>query len=188
MLGGLKLGTRVWERRASAGENAEAIEAARRFLRHELSSIYPRWEGDSLNRGHVAFEGTTQRLAFIGPPPAPIAPAGNQRFELTTSLDHALALTWQSDSTLDSPSPARATLLSRVESIDLAYFGPDPTGRSLRWWDSWTGRTALPQLIRLRVRFPAGDGRQWPDLVVHPEIMVDVGCVYDPISRGCRGR
>lgn len=188
MLGGLKFGTRVWERSAGMTDDAESVEAAQRFIRHQLVAVYPAWQADGPNQGHVLFDGSANRLSFIGPPPAPAAPAGHQQFELTLASDRALAVSWRPDSRPGDAAANEAPLLTGIENLDLAYFGPDPSGRNPRWWDGWVGRAQPPQLIRVRVRFPPGDRRVWPELVVHPEIMVDVGCVYDPIYRGCRGR
>ena len=188
MLGGLRFGRRVWERSAAVAENAESVDAVQRFLGRELAALYPAWQADGPGQGHVAFEGGAHGMRFVGPPPAPAGPAANQRFTLDLSADHALSVAWQPDSNNADLPLARAILLAGVAGLDLAYFGPDASGRNPGWWDSWADRPALPQLIRVRVQFGPHDRRTWPELVVHPEIMVDVACVYDPIYRGCRGR
>ena len=64
----------------------------------------------------------------------------------------------------------------------------DPAGGAPDWQSDWSGRRALPDLIRIRIGFPAGSNRYWPDLVVAPRITVDAGCAYDPLTYHCKGR
>ena len=88
----------------------------------------------------------------------------------------------------DKPASTRSRLIANVESVELAYFGKDRSDKAPVWHDQWKDQIALPQLVRVRVRFPSGDPRPWPDLVVAPRIAADVGCTYDPLSKLCRGR
>jgi len=188
MLGGLRLGGRVWERGAVAGDAVESVAAPQNLLRRQLANIYPLWQVSSPTQGQVAFEGTRNSLTFVAPIPAQLGPAPNQRFRLEITSAGELELGWHGLDDSGGTDSVRSTLLAKVAGLELAYFGPDQSGRNPQWWDSWSGRRQPPELIRIRVRFPLGDRRLWPELVVHPEIMVDVACVYDPIYRGCRGR
>ena len=54
-----------------------------------------------------------------------------------------------------------------VERIELAYWPRpgSPGSPAPAWASAWAGND-LPLLIRLRVVFPPGDGRHWPDIVV----------------------
>jgi len=52
----------------------------------------------------------------------------------------------------------------------------------------WTLPSRLPRLVRVKIEFPDGDARFWPELLVAPRIDVDVGCVYDALTKRCRGR
>jgi general secretion pathway protein J len=89
----------------------------------------------------------------------------------------------------DAPSKVeKKTLLAGTASIEFAYFGKWASEANAQWHDRWTEQPALPQLLRIQVRFPEGDPRLWPDLVVAPRITVDVGCVFDRLTRQCRGR
>ena len=85
-------------------------------------------------------------------------------------------------------SAVRKVLLANVQSVELSYFGKGRSDRAAAWHPRWVGERALPQAVRIRVRFAEGDGRHWPELVVAPRIAVDVGCVYDPLTKQCRGR
>lgn len=62
------------------------------------------------------------------------------------------------------PQPAiEAVLLERVDHIDLGYYS-DATHA---WASTWQA-PRLPLLVRLRIVFPKGDPRHWPDLVAAP--------------------
>lgn len=62
------------------------------------------------------------------------------------------------------PAPQEAELLRGVERLDLAYWPPPPASG---WVDAWT-EESLPQLVRIRLVFPQGDRRRWPDIVAAP--------------------
>lgn len=62
--------------------------------------------------------------------------------------------------------PHRATILKDIAGFSLGYFGrPDREGK-LGWYGSWVSANRLPSLVQVDVRFPPGDGRTWPPLVV----------------------
>ena len=54
------------------------------------------------------------------------------------------------------------------------------------WHETWIDRPAPPALVRIRVKFPAGDRRVWPELIVAPRISTDANCVFDVVSQMCR--
>ena len=60
--------------------------------------------------------------------------------------------------------PASVELLHGVQRIALSYWMP---GANPHWVEAWDGRL-LPALVRLRVTFPPGDARHWPDFVMAP--------------------
>ena len=62
------------------------------------------------------------------------------------------------------PEPAiQSVLLEHVDHIDLSYFA----GAAHAWATVWQA-ASLPDLVRLRIVFPKGDRRHWPDLVASP--------------------
>jgi hypothetical protein len=77
-------------------------------------------------------------------------------------------------------------LLDHVKSLRFTYFGkPDPR-TAPAWQDSWTDQTRLPDLVRVVVEFDSPSAPAWPDLVIEPKVTMNVACVYDPTSFGCR--
>lgn len=62
------------------------------------------------------------------------------------------------------PPPVVIELLRGVDGMEASYWrgGPQPG-----WAASWTG-PGLPALVRVRLVFPPGDRRRWPDIVAAP--------------------
>jgi general secretion pathway protein J len=90
----------------------------------------------------------------------------------------------------DSHDPSMTTkslLFSGIDSVEFAYSDGGTKGETA-WSNAWSKRSELPKLVRIRVAFRSGDTRSWPDLLITPRIAADVSCVYDPITKRCRGR
>ncbi len=60
--------------------------------------------------------------------------------------------------------PVDIELLRGVERLEASYWRGGPQPGWVRSWDA----PALPALVRLRLVFPAGDRRRWPDIVAAP--------------------
>jgi general secretion pathway protein J len=63
-------------------------------------------------------------------------------------------------------------LIERVASLEIGYFGPENPNATAVWWQQWQQQRALPRLVRVRVGFPPGDPRIWPELII--ALMVDL--------------
>jgi general secretion pathway protein J len=88
----------------------------------------------------------------------------------------------------DSSMTAKTLLIADIDRAEFSYFGEAATERNAKWHDSWTQRSDMPRLVRIRVAFHSGDARRWPELLIAPRIAADVSCIYDPITMRCRGR
>jgi len=186
MMGGLKFSARVWERTQATSDETDAVSSAQAFIRHQLAAAYPQWQDTGSERPHILFDGAPQILSFLAPPPAQFGPGTNLRYTLQRSKAGDLEVVWQSQQPDAEPKATR--LLSNIASVTFDYFGPAFGGNLLKWWDSWSNRARPPDLVRIRIAFPPGDRRVWPQLIVHPDITVDVRCIYEPLTRTCRGR
>jgi len=162
--------TRSNEARTAAGETVEAAQSA---LRDRIERLRPatRFDGAALA---ADFEGGPESMTFVALPSAAERPSPQRRFRLELDIDGNLAL-------------GDAKLLSGVEALQIAYFGPDATGVP-RWTDEWSARPTAPEAIRIGVTFARGDRRHWPDLIVRPATTVDTTCVLDVNTGKCRGR
>lgn len=184
---GFALGHRVWERASTRiTTRLEAVEGAQAFLRERLQTLYPAWQ--SLGEPTTSFQGSPDVIAFEAAPPDVFGRGTWRRFRIAVSATGGLEVAWKPDTDRNLiPVWERATLLPAVAGLELAYFGP-VDGAPPRWRPYWTAQPTPPRLVRLRVLFPPGDPRIWPDLVVAPRATVDATCAYDAVQRRCRGR
>jgi general secretion pathway protein J len=176
--GALHFGARAWER--SEARAPDDIRLVQQFLRHALEQAYPVYENGA--RPHVVFAGSERRLAFIAPFPA-TATIGRDALTLALNSDGDRV-----QLVVSSAGGVREALLHNLAGASFAYFGPDRSNGPSSWHGEWANRQMLPAAIRVRVRFPHGDARRWPDLIVAPPIAVDSACEYDDATRACRGR
>jgi len=193
IFGSVRFGIKAWDRGSMHAEEAENTLFAQNFLRQTIGSAYPFYLTIDPTRSGVDFEGTSRSLSFLAPVPIALGSGGRVRFRLAAEPhgDRAdLVVTSQAElaDLTNSSTMTRKALMNNVHGFELAYFGAGRSDRAGRWRDSWSGETALPQIVRVRLRFAGDDARIWPDLLIAPHISVDVGCVYDPLTKQCQGR
>jgi general secretion pathway protein J len=175
LFGGLQLGARAWETTGERLEDTARLQLVQDFLRLRISEAYPLETADEAGPPGLAFTGEPDRLAFVTVLPRHLA-AGLQvlTFRRVEQDGRAhLLLTWRPlspDDQDEAEAPARERiLLHDVTGLELAYFGAASAREPPAWHGFWQGAALrLPELIRLRVTFPEGDRRRWPDLVVRP--------------------
>jgi len=95
-------------------------------------------------------------------------PSRRMSAELRVDADHRLILLWRpylrATRLRPMPAPRSTELLRGVSRISMFYW--EPTGH---WTNTWRA-TDLPALVRVRLSFPDGDSRHWPDIVAAPGI------------------
>jgi general secretion pathway protein J len=192
LLGAMHYGISAWKRTTVQVDQLDHTLHVQNFLRRLIEDAYPLFIADGATRKYVDFKGNSISLDFLSSVPIALATGGRARFTLSvTAADGHVELVAASDLELTNRGGAPLTtraLISDLESVEISYFGRVRTDRTARWHESWTEQPTLPQLIRIRVRYPAGDPRIWPELLAAPRITADVGCVHDPLTNGCRGR
>jgi general secretion pathway protein J len=187
IVSGLMEGRRVWERMNAANEGAETVGGAQLLLRQRIERAYPVTLYDQ-SPPYSDFTGESNSLVFLAPPRPAQAPSALRRYKLWLSPGGELMLSSVSDLATDATKAnENLVLLTGVQALDLAYFGPNPKGGA-GWQLQWKDATEPPQLIRVHVQFEAGDGRLWPDLLVRPITTIDSGCVLNTATGRCRGR
>lgn len=173
LFGGLRFGVRAWEAGGRHIDEVNRIEVVQSLLRRQLSQIRLPPRAD--NAGTVtSLLGQPDNLVFIAPLPVHRGIGGSHLFRLSGSERDGLSdltLAWRlyrpelvaGDSSIFEQG---TTLLEDIAGIELSYFGaPDPE-QAPQWWETWDGIDGAPQLVRVRVEFPPGDSRRWPDLIV----------------------
>jgi general secretion pathway protein J len=184
---------RAWQAATLRSDRASELDTVTHFMRRQLGEVYPRYDEE---RKRLEFDGRPAAMRFLAPVPAFLASGGIQEIAYFVAADREQRRLVMSRAPLRPLIPiaelsrlaSETTLIEGVEAVEFAYFGKLAEGREPQWFNQWTDATALPALIRVRVRFPGGDGRVWPDLYVKPTVALDAVCVYDARQRRCRGR
>jgi len=189
----LRFGVDAWARGSAHSDQLSRTTVVQGLLRRMVGEAYPYFLSNDPTRPYVDFEGTSESLTLLASAPIVLGGIGRSRFTLSIAKHDGLSdllMTSQAElADADAPSKVeKKTLLAGSAFTEFAYFGKLRSEASAQWHDRWTGQSALPQLLRIQVRFPEGDSRLWPDLVIAPRIAVDVGCVYDQLTKQCRGR
>lgn len=188
LLQGLTSARNLWQGAAARASTAEAIEGAQSVLRERIGHMYLKARYDAPTP-YPEVDGGPGRLVFTAPLSQAEGSTGLARYQLAVEAGGDLVLLSRSDLLgRDGDQPWRRDILLRgVAGLDIAYYG-ETEEEAAAWHDSWHKEPFMPALIRLRVRFPAGDSRWWPDLLVRPMVSVDGDCVlYDEGAR-CAGR
>jgi general secretion pathway protein J len=168
--------------------------AAQRALRKLVESAYPLSDPRGRQQGLI---GSASRLDVVGAAFLSLEGGGLFRYRVATQMhrDHAdLVVRWAPE--LDAQGFERGTtreevLLERIVSArwDYCCSRPGSSGDAAReqtWEPSWN-EPVMPRRLRLRIEFPQGDSRIWPDLLVAPRVDADANCVFDVVSQACRG-
>jgi general secretion pathway protein J len=168
---GFQAATLVFERQRGLLAAQAELGALDRFLRGVIQYA----DAGGARSGPV-FVGRAHGFALRGPLPQALAEApahardpapGSDTTvaDMRLSVDggHRLVLLWTAyrHVTEASPPPRQEVLLSGVQDIDCSYYSAG------HWNDGWYGN-GLPALVRVRIVFPAGDRRRWPDIVAAP--------------------
>jgi general secretion pathway protein J len=180
LFGGFRFGLRAWEAGGSRIERQTEAELVQNLLQRELGQAYSLADTNQQTTPSTipTFLGNRNSLGFVAPLPTQAGVGGLFRFGLGIEMngpERQLVLAWQIFRPDRPPRPSvddnsKSVLLHGVEAVDLAYFGRRQAGVPTQWQSDWDDRHGLPELIRLRVTFPPGDGRAWPDLYVAPKL------------------
>lgn len=172
---GVRTGFAFWAAQSRRGGETAELDATARVLRSLLTGI-PVPPAAAPGRGQASsaavFEGRVDRLTFVGDLPTGFG--DSRRADITIELSGGrLVLAWTAHrhelSTATAPVPAETELTHGLAGLEFAYWG-DPSGAGAgAWLAQWDG-PGLPELIRVRLSFPKGDGRRWPDLVAGPQL------------------
>lgn len=163
---GMNVGLRAFSTGQRVATAADALEATDLAVRQIIARATP---ADPLTRDR-AFTGAPHGMAFTTTLPQGLGTAVPEEADVSLQLvgGTRLALRWLPHHRYwikGAPAPQTVPLLDGVERLDLAYFQPAANGRGGRWLADWTSLD-LPPLVRIRVVFPEGDPRHWPDIVV----------------------
>ncbi len=157
---GGQFGLAAWRAQEGGGRRLAELEAVDRTLRGLIAQAHPGTEAEA-----PAFDGRPGGMVFRSVLPQ-AALAGGRGIDAVLGLDaaRALVLRW---APRGGGEGAEERLLAGLDRIEFAYWQPPAAGVPGQWLRSWRA-PVLPGLIRVRLVFPAGDRRHWPDIVASP--------------------
>jgi general secretion pathway protein J len=172
LLGGMRLGLRVWDSGGDRQVFEQRLERTDAFLRQLLGQAgraapavgTPGADGIAGVPPPIVkagFLGEADRLHFIALLPYQLGSDGKYEFELArhSGADGGnLVLGWRRSigSASEVGGPTQTVLLSDVRSLRFAYFGHLTNESRSAWHDRWADPTGLPALIRLDMSLALG--------------------------------
>jgi general secretion pathway protein J len=189
---GLSFGTRIWERERDQLAASSDLQLVQDVLRRMLSQAIPlALPSEAGGEQASSFLGTGSSIEFFGPPPAQSVVGGVYAYRLLIRPGPdgtKLELEWRLQPPQGTRSRVRLTnaepeeaermladhqvvLLERLGSAEFEFYGRAAGGGDTATWRrEWRETTGLPQLVRLKVGFPPGDPRIWPELTIAPRV------------------
>ena len=162
--GGVRYGLRAADTQARTLAERSELDAVDRAVRNLIEQMDP-----GTIRDGTGMQGTAGRLVFVSDLPAASGLA-TRHADIALGLDGARRLVLRAAPHLPGkpfgppPLPVEEELLRDVDHVEFSYLGRDA---GAGWASAWGGKE-LPATIRLRVVFPPGDRRHWPDIVASP--------------------
>lgn len=189
----VRFGLHAWRTASANKEQVERSMISQDLLRRTIGNLYPMLIANSGVQPQIDFDGTKERISFLGNAPIALSAGGRFRFNIFVEraqerADLVMVSAPELANRDDQSVTRRTLLLSGIDWAEFSYFGETAPERKLQWNESWTKQSDVPRLVRLRVAFRSGDARLWPELLVAPRVLADVNCIYDPITMRCRGR
>ena len=164
---GVAVGLRASDTQARLIAGREDLDSVARALRRLVEHMDPGTETEP-----ARIDAGAHAIWFPTELPAAASALAGRAVDaaLLVNAGHELVLRWTRRLhavRLDAPPPVQETeLLRGVERLDLAYWRREAAGGG-RWTAGWSGPD-IPALVRVRIVFPPGDPRHWPDVVAAP--------------------
>jgi len=188
----VRFGLKAWQTGSAQGELLARSSAAQDVMRRLIGNAYPMLVGSGGNDPSIDFEGTQETMSFLGDAPVVTGGAGRFRFKLfperkQDQTNLVLSSAPELANPQDTSMTTNSVLVADIDRVEFSY-SQGGAGSETKWSNSWSRLRELPMLVRVRVAFRSGNARLWPDLLIAPRIAADVSCIYDPITKRCRGR
>lgn len=188
MFGTFRVVQRAYGKIAEADRSHWDVAVSQRFVRNIVEGAYPFEQDSGSVVRAVGLEGAEDRLSVTAPGTLAANSSGFRRYALFVAprADGTadLMVTSQLDrngASTEARGSSPEILIARVQKVKWSYFDSADGVWKSRW-----GHQFLPASVKLRVEFPAGDSRHWPELIVSPRIDDDANCSFDAVSQSCR--
>ncbi|MEP0068928.1 prepilin-type N-terminal cleavage/methylation domain-containing protein [Pyruvatibacter sp.] len=154
-------------------------------LRGELESAYPHITPDP-EQGYVTrFEGTSQSIEFLSTYPTKNDVEGIRDVRITVEDAGLLVASALWREGRQETTGARQVLYDGFGAT-FAFADKVDDGEP-EWTVRWTARRDLPALVKVVMTDKRNDDSV-QTLIVRPQIIVDSRCVFERLTRRCRGR
>lgn len=189
----VRAGLQAWRHGSQYAEDLGRRANVQDSLRRLIGNLYPLAVADRGGVPRIEFEGTKEHVTFLGNAPTVVGAGSKFRYKVYADrqqgrTDLVLSATPELASSGDASAATKSLLLPDIIGAEFSYYGDATDERRPKWLDGWSQRSEAPKLVRLRVSFRPDDARSWPELLIAPRILADVGCIYDPATKRCRGR
>jgi len=167
---GMQFGLRAWQTVGHEVMRPAELEAVDRTLRRLVTRVVAK---DTVE-GRGAVVGAPTALDVVTRlPPDPDGPKLASPVEARLEVDaaHRLVLSFlprPHAQWLEPPRRREVVLLEHVQRVEFGFWR-EARGGGGTWSASWNIPSA-PTLIRIRIIFPHGDARHWPDIVAAPAL------------------
>ncbi len=185
LFGGLRFGSRAWERSQQSYTDEKALQAASYFLATNIMQAYPLPLHNKAGHWRIDFEGGSRTLSWLSA--APTGDGSMMRLRLyQRDGGNGPEVDIASSGELVPASTANVHRLAGGV-LDVQYYGQRADEKAPRWSGDWHGQPRLPSLVRvsLLLRNPRAS---WQDVIVAPRLAGDAGCVLDALTNNCRGQ
>ncbi len=181
-----RFGIVAWSHTEAALQRANGLRNAETILSNALARAYPKYLTSGSSDAHVEFEGAADKITFLTPDDTTPGALARVTIALEETPEGAALIR---RSTLELGNDTRSSIvLGHVKALAISYFGSDDSTSDPTWRARWAGKTSLPRLIKFDLVFNDRAQGLTSALVIAPRISADIGCVYDPLSKTCRGR
>lgn len=178
----MRFGVQVWARTGTDLTEANATRKAEDMIKADLRRAYPLYSSKE-TKASVAFAGEEHRITYLTPSRA--EPGVMERVILEASgggneVDLLRTHTYE----LAGAGQSQKHLLSQLRGVTFSYYGAAQDDQKSKWSSTWQNRTRLPTLIQVAIEARSGT----ETFLVAPQIAADAGCVFDTLTKRCRGR
>lgn len=161
---GARFGLGAWDVQSRLTGATVDLDAVDRTLRRMVEQILP-----TSDSRMPTLRGTSAGFECVTELPLAAAALPSRRAVVALGVDRArrLVLRWRpyrhARQLGPAPVPEESELLRGVERLEIAYW----SAAGGVWLNSWA-RAEPPDLLRIRLVFPRGDRRRWPDIIAAP--------------------
>lgn len=167
---GVRTGVDFWHAQLRRTAETAELDSATRVLRAILTTV-PIEPAALAAPVAIGFRGRADALGLVGELPNGFG--GARLVDMMIALRGGrIVIAWMPyhrEQAQPPPNPTVNELIGNAQRVEFSYWGSPLPGTPAAWLDKWDG-PALPDLVRIRVGFSAGDRRRWPDLIIAPQL------------------